>query len=219
MIKRTLDIILAAIGLTVLLPLIAAAAVAVRLDGPGPVLFRQIRVGRHGRPFSILKFRTMRPQPAGMDGGTPGQRVTRWGRLLRRTKLDELPQLLNVLAGDMSIVGPRPELPSYVELWSSADRTLVLSARPGLTDLASIAYHREEQLLAGQANPEEHYRRVIVPRKLRLCRFYVRRAGVALDLWLIGQTIAVLLGIPVRLGRLVPAPASEIGRTTGSAAA
>jgi lipopolysaccharide/colanic/teichoic acid biosynthesis glycosyltransferase len=217
-IKRALDIILAVLGLTVLLPLLAAAAVAVRLDGPGPVLFRQSRVGRHGHSFAILKFRTMRPLPEGMDGGAVEQRVTRWGRLLRRTKIDELPQLLNVLAGDMSIVGPRPELASYVELWSCADRALVLSARPGLTDLASIAYHREEQLLAAQANPEEHYRRVIVPRKLRLCRFYVRRASTALDFWLIGQTIAVLLGIPVRLGRLVPAPASETGRTAGSPA-
>lgn len=196
MIKRFFDVILASAGLVGLSPLFLAVAVAVRVDGSGPVLFRQVRVGLGGRPFVILKFRTM------WTDGDGVQRVTRWGRLLRGSKVDELPQLLNVLAGQMSLVGPRPELAEYVALWGEQDRALILSVRPGLTDPASIAYRHEERLLKAQADAESYYRRVIIPRKLRLCRFYVRRAGVVLDLWLILQTIAVLAGLPTRMARL-----------------
>lgn len=201
--RRAFDVILAGTGLLLLLPLFAAAAVVVRLDGPGPLLFRQERVGRYGRPFTILKFRTMRPLAAATSatvGNT--ERVLRWGQILRNSKIDELPQLFNVLAGDMSLVGPRPELLRYVALWSEADQTTVLSVRPGLTDLASLVYCYEERLLAGRNDPEDYYCRAIIPRKLRLCRFYVRRAGLALDLWLICQTIGVLAGLPLRLARL-----------------
>jgi lipopolysaccharide/colanic/teichoic acid biosynthesis glycosyltransferase len=190
--KRITDFILAVAGLLLLSPLLLLSAVLVRLDGPGPVLFRQIRVGRHGRPFTILKFRTMG------EGGAGECRVTRWGAVLRRSKLDELPQLINVLAGQMSLVGPRPEVPPYVALWSAADRALLLTVRPGLTDFASIMFRHEERLLAAQSDPETYYRRSLLPRKLRLYRFYVRKSSTGLDLWLIVQTLRALLGFSCR---------------------
>lgn len=207
MIKRAVDMVLAGTGLVVLLPLFLLAALLVRLDGPGPLLFRQERVGRRGRPFLILKFRTMRPLPpagTGTAGGalvtTAGDaRITRRGALLRRTKLDELPQLFNVLAGQMSMVGPRPEVARYVALWSDADRRLVLSVRPGLTEFASVMFRQEEWLLAAQADPEAYYCRRVLPQKLRLYRFYVRKRCLRLDLWLIVQTLKGILGLPTRL--------------------
>ena len=206
MIKRAVDIVLAGTGLVGLLPLFIMAAVLVRLDGPGPLLFRQERIGRHGKPFLILKFRTMRSRPAGTDGAcgalvtTAGDaRITRRGALLRRTKLDELPQLFNVLAGQMSVVGPRPEVARYVALWGDADRRLVLSVRPGLTDFASVMFRHEERLLAAQADPETFYCRRVLPQKLRLYRFYVRKRCLRLDLWLIAQTLRGIVGLPTRL--------------------
>lgn len=205
MTSRGLDVLLAAAGLLLLWPLMLAAAIGIRLEGGGPVLFLQTRVGRGERPFTIFKFRTMRPttgDASALHGNM--DRVSSWGRLLRSSKIDELPQLLNVIRGDMSLVGPRPELPHYVSLWSAADRAVVLSVRPGITDFASLAYRREEQLLSRQSDPETYYRRIILPRKLRLARFYVARTGAGLNLWLIGQTVAVLAGLPARLSRLSP---------------
>lgn len=203
MIGRTLDILLSAMGLLVLWPLMLVAAIGIRLERTGPALFRQIRIGRGERPFTILKFRTMRPVTD--DAAAPQKsRISRWGHFLRTSKIDELPQLINVLRGDMSLVGPRPELPHYVSLWSARDRAIVLSVRPGVTDIASLAYRHEERLLARQTDPETHYRQVILPRKLRLARFYVRHAGWRLDLWLLGQTVTMLAGLPVRLSRLAP---------------
>ena len=200
--KRLFDFVLAGIGLVLLSPLFLLAALMVRLDGPGPLLFRQLRVGLHGRPFIILKFRTMRPetQKASIALLTEenARRITRHGRLLRRSKLDELPQLLNVLVGQMSLVGPRPEVPHFVTRWSKDDCAQILSVRPGITDFASIMFRHEEQLLARQAAPEDYYCRKILPQKLRLCRFYARKASVRLDLWLIVQTIKVVLGLPSR---------------------
>lgn len=218
MIKRVSDLLLAGAGMLLLAPLFLLAAALVLLDGPGPLLFRQCRIGRHGRPFSILKFRSMRPAAAGGGGAllsaANAPRVTRWGRLLRGTKLDELPQLFNILAGQMSVVGPRPEVPPYVALWSEADRALVLSVRPGLTEFASIAYRNEEGLLAGQADPEDYYRRRVMPRKLRLYRFYVRKAGLGLDLWLIVQTVRALIGLPSRPTPLQARPPRPAAATT-----
>jgi|GEM_PF-655457 len=187
--KRGQDIALASAAIFLFGPLMLLAALLVHLSGPGPILFRQERVGQDGRLFTILKFRTM----AG------DKRVTRFGALLRSSKLDELPQLFNVLKGDMSLTGPRPELPDYVALWTAEDRTVVLSVKPGITDFASLIFRREESLLADQSDPEDYYRRVLIPQKLRLARFYVRARTCRRDLWLLAETFCALLGLPGRL--------------------
>ena len=190
MVKRAFDITAAAAGLAVLWPLMIAAAVAVWLDSPGDILFVQERVGRHFRRFKLYKFRTMAatravPGPTITRAGDP--RVTRVGRLLRATKVDELPQLINVLKGDMSLVGPRPEVPEFVELFER-DYREILTVRPGITDLASIKYRHEAQLLAASADPHNEYIARILPDKIDLAKQYVRRASLPLDLRLIAQT-------------------------------
>ena len=194
--KRLFDIVCAATALALLAPLLLALALWVRLDSPGPVLFRQQRVGRDSRPFAILKFRTMQvnAEAAGLQI-TVGQdpRITRAGSWLRRSKLDELPQLLNVLRGDMSMVGPRPEVPRYVALYPDEIRREVLSLRPGMTDLASVQYRSESALLAHSSDPEQTYVDTILPAKLALCRQYVRERSFWLDLRIIGMTLGILL--------------------------
>ena len=201
--RRSLDLLLSTTGLLILWPLMLVIAIGVRLECNGPVLFRQIRVGKNGQPFAILKFRSMRPATEASQASIGDiARLTQCGKLLRRTKLDELPQLFNVIRGDMSLVGPRPELPHYVSLWSAVDRAVVLSVRPGITDFASLVYRREEHILASQNAPEDYYRQVILPHKLRWARFYVRRATASLNLWLIIQTAAVLGGLPARMSKL-----------------
>ena len=194
--KRTLDLTLAGLGVVVLSPLLAAVAASVALDSPGPVFFRQVRVGRGFRPFRIIKFRTM-VEDAARRGGPlsigADPRVTRIGRWLRRLKLDELPQLFNVLAGDMSLVGPRPEVPEYVERYR-ADYADILTVRPGMTDLASLKYRDESALLAAAADPGAEYVRVILPDKIRLAREYVRRSSVLFDLSLILRTLGAVVG-------------------------
>jgi len=171
-------------------------AASVALDSPGPVFFRQVRVGRGFRPFRIIKFRTM-VEDAARRGGPlsigADPRVTRVGRWLRRLKLDELPQLFNVLAGDMSLVGPRPEVPEYVERYR-ADYADILTVRPGMTDLASLKYRDESALLAAAADPGAEYVRVILPDKIRLAREYVRRSSVLFDLSLILRTLGAVVG-------------------------
>lgn len=194
--KRLFDLLLAAPALLLLAPAFALIALAIKLDSPGPVFFRQVRVGRHGVPFRIHKFRTMRHDP--LDAGrqiTVGAdtRITRVGALLRDSKIDELPQLIDVLAGTMSLVGPRPEVPRYVALYPAAVREKVLSVRPGITDLASIEFRRESELLAAAADPERAYVEQVLPAKLRLAQAYVERSGVRTDLQVIGRTLRVLL--------------------------
>lgn len=197
MTKRLFDLTLAAVSLLLLAPLLLALAAWVRLDSPGPALFRQERVGRDGRLFRIRKFRSMVHNP---DDTGPGitvgldARITRAGRWLRRSKLDELPQLIDVLQGHMSFVGPRPELPRYVALYPAALRDKVLSVRPGITDLASIEYRGESELLARAADPEREYREVVLPAKLRLAATYVDQASLAFDLKLIWRTVAAVWG-------------------------
>jgi lipopolysaccharide/colanic/teichoic acid biosynthesis glycosyltransferase len=194
--KRLFDLVFAAIALAVLLVPMILLAIWIRLDSAGPVLFRQRRVGLRGREFEILKFRTMRAA-AGTSGSliTVGAdaRITRAGRFLRRFKLDELPQFLNVFRGDMSVVGPRPEVPRYVALYPSAVRDAVLSVRPGITDLASIAYRSESELLARSTDPEKTYIEEIMPAKLELCLQYVRQRSFLGDLAIIGRTVRASL--------------------------
>jgi lipopolysaccharide/colanic/teichoic acid biosynthesis glycosyltransferase len=188
--KRIFDFFCALVGLVAVSPLLIVIAVAVKLTSSGPVFFHQTRVGHHFRPFRIVKFRTMRE---GMDGplitASGDRRVTAVGRILRRTKFDELPQLWNVLIGDMSLVGPRPEIPEYVERFRQ-DYAEILTVRPGITDPASIAFRREDMLLAQADNPETKYLSVILPKKLAMAREYVKARTFLGDLILIFRTIA-----------------------------
>jgi lipopolysaccharide/colanic/teichoic acid biosynthesis glycosyltransferase len=189
--KRAFDLGLALGGLVMMSPLLAAAAGLVKLSSPGPAIYRGTRVGRDGRTFEILKLRTMR---SGADTQGPAltsaadARITPVGRFLRRTKFDEVPQLVNVLRGEMSLVGPRPEHPDFVKHYSD-DQRQVLSVRPGLTSPAALAYIREEEMLVGD-DPVAQYVSTIMPRKLALDLDYVRTATFAGDLKIIGRTLA-----------------------------
>jgi len=187
--KAVLDRLGAAVGLLALAPLLLLVAVAIVLDDGFPVLFRQIRVGRGGRPFRLWKFRSMRRNAAGpriTTGRDP--RITRAGAWLRRYKIDELPQLWNVLVGELSLVGPRPEVPAFVDpadpVWQG-----VLAVKPGITDPASLAYRQEEQMLAGAPDPEHYYREVLLPAKLALNLEYLRTRSFWRDLRLIIRTL------------------------------
>lgn len=193
--KRIFDICASSIGLLLLSPLLAAAAIAVRIGSAGPMLFRQERIGRGGQPFSVLKFRTMVTNAAKLGGPiTFGNdpRVTPIGRFLRKTKIDELPQIFNVLKGDMSFVGPRPEVRRYVEMFHD-DYAEILKIRPGITDLASIKYRDEATILGLAADPEEEYVRRVLPEKIRLAREYLRRQSLPLDIAIIFGTLFSLL--------------------------
>ena len=195
MAKRLFDLGFAALGLLLLAPVFVFIALWIKLDSHGPVFFRQQRVGRFGVPFRIHKFRTM-TQDA-VSGGSlitvgADTRITRAGAYLRRSKLDELPQLIDVLRGAMSFVGPRPEVPRYVATYPSELRDKVLSVRPGITDLASIQFRDESALLARAADPEREYTEVVLPAKLRLAAQYVDQATLATDLRLIGRTLKAL---------------------------
>ena len=197
MAKRGFDLCIAALALLLLSPLLLLLALWIRLDSPGPVLFRQQRVGRFGALFQIRKFRTMV-----VDGATCGAlitaaddaRVTRAGRWLRRYRLDELPQLLDVLQGSMSLVGPRPEVPRFVAHYPEALRAAVLSVRPGLTDPAAIAHLNEAAMLADAPDPERAYIERILPVKLRLQADYAARATLRSDLGVLLRTLGALLG-------------------------
>ncbi|WP_347255816.1 sugar transferase [Brachymonas denitrificans] len=192
--KRLFDIAASCIGLLLLAPVLLGIAVWIKRDSPGPVFFRQQRIGRHGEPFRIYKFRSMRQDNAGLQITVGADdRITRSGHFIRTYKLDELPQLINVLLGDMSIVGPRPEVPRYVALYPADVRAEVLSVRPGITDLASVQYRSESTLLAQSSNPEQTYVDTILPAKLALCRQYVRERSFWLDLRIIGMTLGILL--------------------------
>ena len=192
--KRAMDLVFAMCGLLLFAPLMLVLALAIKLDSPGPVFFRQERVGRGGRPFRIHKFRTMVESPADGLQLTVGadDRITRVGRWLRARRFDEIPQLINVLVGDMSIVGPRPEVPRYVALYPAEAREKVLSVRPGITDPAALTFRNEAELLAKAADPEREYVQVIMPRKLQHAIAYAERASLWTDLLLIARTLKVL---------------------------
>ena len=197
MAKRLFDILAAGLGLLLLFPLLLVVALWIKWDSPGPVLFRQERVGRFGRPFFIHKFRSMRVDaPSQGPQITIGEdpRITRSGRFIRRSKIDELPQLWDVLRGQMSLVGPRPEVPRYVALYPAELRDIVLSVRPGITDPASLAFSDENERLAHAVDPERAYVDEILPEKLRLSAGYVRRASLLTDLKLIMGTLRSILG-------------------------
>ena len=190
--KRTFDVLVGVLGLLLLLVPMLIIAILIKCNSPGPVLFCQTRVGRFGREFPICKFRTMFANADGNGlpltvGGDP--RITRVGAILRRHKLDELPQLWNVLVGDMSIVGPRPEVPCYVARYPAAVRDVVLSVRPGITDLASIAFRNENDMLSGSADPEKTYLEVVLPKKLQYCVEYVRTRTLAMDAGIVFRTL------------------------------
>jgi lipopolysaccharide/colanic/teichoic acid biosynthesis glycosyltransferase len=193
--KRLFDVLASASGLILLAPALLAIALWVRLDSPGPALFRQRRVGRHGRHFDMYKFRTMADRADEGRQLTVGcdPRITRAGRFLRRSKLDELPQLLNVLEGTMSLVGPRPEVPRYVDRYPPAVRQTVLSVAPGITDLAAILYKDENDILGRAQDPERAYVETILPVKLEYYQRYVRERSFWLDLRIIFRTLAAIL--------------------------
>ncbi len=193
--KRLFDIAAALAGLIVLAPLLALAALWIKLDSPGPVFFRQQRVGRHGKLFYIYKFRTMAAAPDTSAQLTVGadRRITGAGAFLRKHKLDELPQLINVLQGAMSLVGPRPEVPRYVACYPPAVRAIVLSVAPGITDWASILYREESAILGRAADPERAYVETILPTKLDYYVRYVRERSFWTDLRIIASTLSVLV--------------------------
>lgn len=200
--KRCVDFVCALAGLIVLSPVLVAVAIAVKLTSPGPAFFRQNRIGRHGEPFAILKFRSM------IHGGSPSgslltaagdPRITPFGRWLRATKIDELPQLINVLIGDMSLVGPRPEVSRYVATYSKRQRA-VLAERPGITGASINIY--EEELLAAQHDKEAYYLHHILPEKLEVDLNYCRHITLSTDLNLIAGTFPMIFGRFFRRGML-----------------
>lgn len=197
--KRAFDLVASAAGLVMASPIIVAAALAVKLESPGPAFYSGPRAGLDGRPFRIHKLRTMRTGHAGpavTAGDDP--RITRVGRFLRRTKVDELPQLLNVLKGDMSLVGPRPEDPKYVALYTPEQRA-VLTVRPGVTGLTVLQYIDEEELLRG-GDPESTYVTKVMPLKLAVDLRYVRAASFTGDLKILGETFLAVVVRAVRRG-------------------
>lgn len=195
--RRGFDLTASVAGLVLLGPVFLVVAGLVAATSPGPILYRQERVGRHGRPFEIYKFRTMRTDAEASGGQlTVGDdpRITAIGRWLRAAKLDELPQLLNVAKGDMALVGPRPEVPRYVAMYTLRQRR-VLSVRPGITDPASIAYRDESRVLAAAEDPERTYVETIMPHKLELNLAYLKRRTLARD-------VAVILLTVMRVARI-----------------
>ena len=196
-VKRAMDIFGALVGLTVLSPMFAAIALGIKLDSRGPVFFRQTRVGQGGSTFRIFKFRSM-----SVGSARPGialtvredKRVTRFGAFLRKTKLDELPQLINVLAGEMSLVGPRPEVPEFMSYYTPRQRAIILSAKPGITDYAAIRFRNESELLDSARDPVAVYRSEIMPLKFAYYERYVSDIGILNDLRIILATIMLLVG-------------------------
>ena len=193
--KRSFDLILSLLGLIVLAPVFAAAAVAIRIESAGPVFYRGVRAGRYGKAFRIFKFRTMvedADKIGGPSSSADDPRITRVGNFLRRYKLDELPQLLNVLRGEMSLVGPRPEVLQEVLLYTEEEKRL-LEVRPGITDWASIRFRNEGEILRGSADPHAAYREKIRPEKIRLGLEYVERRSFLTDCKIIVRTLKAIL--------------------------
>src|SRR3989449_804594 len=194
--KRSFDLILSLLGLIVLAPVFAAVAVAIKIESAGPVFYRGVRAGRYGKAFRIFKFRTMvedADKIGGPSSSADDPRITRVGNFLRRYKLDELPQLLNVVKGEMSLVGPRPEVLQEVLLYTEEEKRL-LEVRPGITDWASIRFRNEGEILRGSADPHAAYREKIRPEKIRLGLEYVERRSFLTDCKIIVRTLKAILG-------------------------
>ena len=189
--KRIFDFFASLLGIIVLSPILVAVSIAIKLDSKGNILFLQKRVGKDGVPFNIYKFRTMVTDAEKLGKQiTVGKdsRITKTGAFLRKYKIDELPQLFNVLKGDMSLVGPRPEVPNYVELYTEEEKK-VLTVRPGITDLASLRYKDENEILGKVENPEEYYINVIMKDKLKLNLEYIEKSNLFFDISLIIKTV------------------------------
>ena len=193
--KRAFDITASFLGLLLLFPVFIIVAGMLKLQD-GHVLFKQERVGLGGKRFWVLKFRTMVDDNSRRSLQVTSEndvRITTLGKFLRKTKLDELPQLYNVLVGEMSLVGPRPEVPQYVAIWPEEDRTIVLSVRPGITDYATLYYHDEQAFVARSEDPETTYIHEIIPHKLMMYRDYVKNKSFGLDMRLIMATLAKMI--------------------------
>jgi lipopolysaccharide/colanic/teichoic acid biosynthesis glycosyltransferase len=189
--KRLFDIVMSLIGLIILLPFFVLISIWILLDSRGGIFYRQVRVGKNGIDFRLWKFRSMRPdsdQKGLLTVGGRDPRITRSGYFIRKYKLDELPQLINVLTGDMSFVGPRPEVRKYVDLYNAEQRK-VLDVRPGITDLASLEYFEENELLAKSSDPEKTYIEEIMPAKLKLNLQYIGKANLGTDIGMIFRTV------------------------------
>lgn len=190
-IKRLFDVIASFIGIIILSPILILVSIAIKMDSKGDVFFKQVRVGKNGVKFNILKFRTMVVDAESLGKQiTVGKdtRITKVGSALRKVKIDELPQLINVFKGDMSLVGPRPEVPKYVEMYNREQRR-VLNVRPGITDIASLRYKDENDILGKVENPEEYYINTIMPDKLNLNLEYIEKNNIIFDMFLIIKTI------------------------------
>ncbi len=195
MFKRLVDVALSFVGLLLFSPFLLLIAFLITLDSPGPALYRGFRVGRFGKPFRIFKFRTMVVNAEKMGGPSTADsdpRITKIGKLLRKYKLDELPQLTNVLKGEMSFVGPRPEVPVYVALFTEEEKA-ILSVRPGITDWASLWNADEGLVLADSPDPEKTFLEKIRPEKVRLQLEYVRRRSFWIDIKIISQTLTAIV--------------------------
>lgn len=194
--KRLMDILASATLLVLLCPIMVGLALWIRWKDGAPVLFRQERIGRNGVPFDILKFRTMRLQQAGdlaVTSGDEDERITSTGKRMRSRRMDEFPQLWNVLKGDMSFVGPRPEVPSYVDVQSETWKS-VLSVRPGITGPDALAFRNEGELLSQVPDADQHYRDTLLPQKLAIQVDYVANHTLASDLAILFRTLGVLRG-------------------------
>ena len=204
--KRLFDLISANIAIILLSPLFLTIMLIVRKDG-GPAIYKQRRVGKDGRLFTFYKFRSMVLNADKMGAqvtATHDPRITRIGHFLRKTKLDELPQLVNVIAGDISVVGPRPEVPVYVDKWPKGQKEIVLSVKPGITDYATLVYNDEQAVLSRSDNPEKTYLEAVMPHKLSLYQRYIDDQSFLLDIKIIFGTLLKMFGFEDRfVGRLV----------------
>ena len=192
MIKRIFDTFFSFFGLILTLPLFIIIAILIKLDSKGPVFYRGVRIGQFGKQFKIFKFRTMVEKAEELGGPSTAaddSRITKFGRFLRRYKMDELPQLINVLKGKMSLVGPRPEVKMYVDMMTKEEKDIILSVRPGITDLASLWDFHEGEILKGSPDPEKTYMEKIRPKKIQLQLEYVKNRSFLLDLKIILKTI------------------------------
>jgi lipopolysaccharide/colanic/teichoic acid biosynthesis glycosyltransferase len=217
--KRLFDILFSFIGILLLQPFFIAVAILIKVDSKGPVFFRQERIGRNFKRFIIYKFRTMvvdaEKKGLGITSGGDN-RITRIGRMLRKFKIDELPQLYNVLKGDMSLVGPRPEVIKYVE-WYKDDYERILSIRPGITDVSSMTFRNEESILQGVDNPESYYVHVLLPEKMRLGREYIQNVSFFYDVKLILKTLYKVVFPSAYSQKQTPSPQDNLSNGKGKA--